>query len=314
MEYPKEPRKAPFPIIPFAGFALLAAMALSLYIFGFYEATKASFAASVVFILVLAGFVYQVGKEGHELFKIKKYIPTLGKTNIWEFLAVLGASIATYFISKNLGQGGVVASSILGLAGSFVLPRFAVPLFCGSFVGMASPLAYESYTYISIAGSLAGIVFALGKGVFDGFGGKLGTIAFLGCLGTSLLGGIQLQSSPIPSWDVGSLILIYSVSGAVLAYVLSIRFGKGPVTGSAFVGLVAGILLPAVYGAELGKALAVVVFCASFVGMSSAARLGSEVLIALAGLACGLVYIYASPWLGGAGGKLGTLADRKSVV
>jgi hypothetical protein len=110
------------------------------------------------------------------------------------------------------------------------------------------------------------------------------------------------------------LILIYSVLGAVLAYVLSIRFGKGPVIGSAFVGLVAGILLPAVYGVELGKALAVVVFCASFVGMSGAARLKSEALIALAGLVCGLAYIYASPWLGGAGGKLGTLAFGAAIA
>lgn len=42
--------------------------------------------------------------------------------------------------------------------------------------------------------------------------------------------------------------------------------------------------------------------------MSSAARLRNEAEAALAGILCGLAFILALPWLGGAGGKLGTLA------
>jgi membrane associated rhomboid family serine protease len=79
------------------------------------------------------------------------------------------------------------------------------------------------------------------------------------------------------------------------------------------VGILAAILLPSLYGADPGKMLAVVVFCASFVGMSAKARLSSELQIALAGIICGVLYIYTSPWLGGAGGKLGTLAFGSSI-
>lgn len=300
--------------LPVLGFILLGAAGLSLYLFGFYEATRRSLLLAALFSLLIAGFVYQAGKEGRELFKVKRISSSLGWKNIQEFTAVLGSALATFFLVRNFGMGAVLASSFVGIAGAFVLPSFAVPIFCGSFVGMASPAAYETYLCMVIAGSVAGVVFALGKGVFDGFGGKLGTTAFIGCLATSLLRGIPLHASPIPSWDVGLLILLYALLGAVLAYVFSIRLGKGPVLGSAFVGLAAALLLPPIYGAELGKSLAVVAFCSSFVGMSSAARLENEGIVAMAGLACGLAYMYASPWLGGAGGKLGTLALASSIA
>lgn len=300
--------------LPVLGYILLCAAGLSLYLFGFYEATRDSIILALVFSLLIAGFIYQSGREGRDLFKVKRIVLTLGMKSLTEFAAVLGAALLTFFLVRNLGMGAVLASSFVGLLGALALPTLAVPIFCGSFVGMASPAAYESYLCMVIAGSVAGLVFALGKGVFDGFGGKLGTMAFIGCLATSLLRGIPLQASPIPSWDVGLLILLYAMLGAVFAYALSIRLGKGPVLGSAFVGLAAALLLPPIYGAELGKSLAVVAFCSSFVGMSSAARLENEGIVAMAGLACGLAYMYASPWLGGAGGKLGTLALASSIA
>jgi hypothetical protein len=296
-----------------AGFLFLAGIVIVLFALGFFEALQAFVPASIFIALVLVGLWFGIFTEGRILLVEKKLASTIDMRTAYEALAVLGGALATYFLSKTLGYGAVLASGLVGLLGAILLNSYAVPIFCGSFVGMASPAAYDSYSCILIAGTIAGIVFGFGKGVFDGFGGKLGTTAFLGCLGTSLIRGITLQSSPIPTSDIAVLVIVYSVAGAVLAYAISIRLGKGPVVGSACVGILAAILLPSLYGADPGKMLAVVVFCASFVGMSAKARLSSELQIALAGIICGVLYIYTSPWLGGAGGKLGTLAFGSSI-
>ena len=299
--------------IAFIGFFLLAGVVLALFALGFWEAIHA-FAPLAIFIaLILVGLGFGVFTEGRILLVEKKLASTINSKSAYEFLAVVGGSLATYFLSKTIGLSAVLASSLVGLLAAILLNSYAVPIFCGSFVGMASPIAYDSYMCILIAGVCAGALFALAKGIFDGFGGKLGTIAFLGCLGTSFIRGIPLQSTPVPAMEIAVLIVLYSLLGAVLAYSMSTRLGKGPVLASACVGLCAAILLPPLYGAELGKTLAVVVFCASFVGMSAKTRLLSELQIAVAGIICGVLFVYTSPWLGGAGGKLGTLAFGSSI-
>jgi hypothetical protein len=58
----------------------------------------------------------------------------------------------------------------------------------------------------------------------------------------------------------------------------------------------------------VGSLLAAAVFCASFVGMASEERLPSGGRIALAGLVAGAVFVYTTPYVGGSGGKLGTIA------
>jgi len=66
-------------------------------------------------------------------------------------------------------------------------------------------------------------------------------------------------------------------------------------------------VLPALFP-EIGGSLAVMAICASFVGMSAATHFPNVVPMAIAGLFLALIFIYSSPYLGGAGGKLGTMA------
>ena len=51
-----------------------------------------------------------------------------------------------------------------------------------------------------------------------------------------------------------------------------------------------------------------VVICASFAGMSGKNRFPHTWLMLIAGLFSGLVFMFSLPSLGGAGGKLGTIA------
>jgi uncharacterized membrane protein HdeD (DUF308 family) len=106
---------------------------------------------------------------------------------------------------------------------------------------------------------------------------------------------------------VGQQIILTSVIASVVTYLVNVKLGKGGVIASGLVGLVGGLVLPVAFPA-VGATLATVCICASFAGMSSKARIANEALMAVAGVLVGLVFMYSSPYLGGAGGKLGTTA------
>ncbi|MCP9199947.1 hypothetical protein MKO06_08520 [Gramella sp. GC03-9] len=68
-----------------------------------------------------------------------------------------------------------------------MLRELPVALYCGAFAGMTSPLVAGSYSFIILAGLMSGIILAISKTSFHGFGGKLGTIAFGGVCCVSLI-------------------------------------------------------------------------------------------------------------------------------
>jgi len=226
-------------------------------------------------------------------------------TDALNFLAVFVGAVLTYWIS--IDMGAVVASALVGVCAATLFKAQAVPAFAGSFVGMASPELF-GYSGIVLAGVIAGLVFVAGKRVFNGYGGKLGTTAWSGCLLAAFILGRPLLSAPVPTWELGWLLVLYSVAGAVLTFVLSVRFSQGPVMASSLVGLSAGLLLPSFHGPALGTTLAVMVFCASFAGMSGTVRFQRAYWMVPAGVICALAFMYSAPFLGGAGGKLGTIA------
>ncbi|TVR68396.1 MAG: hypothetical protein EA427_10830 [Spirochaetaceae bacterium] len=218
----------------------------------------------------------------------------------------LGATV-TYWISIDLGHGAVIASGLVGVFAAVLVKPYAVPAYCGAFVGMSSS-ALLDWPGLMLAGVIAGVVFVLGKHVFNGFGGKLGTIAFAGAVFAALITGSPLLSSPVPGWDVGRLLVMYCIFGAVLTFVISVWFGQGPVLASAIVALAAGVLLPSLHGVESGALLAIGVTSATYAGMSGTNRFEKAYWMVLAGLLCALIIMYTSPFMGGAGGKLGTTA------
>ena len=287
------------------GFLLLAATVGLLYYYAFTVATSEN--PSVAFVIGIAGMFLLYGFYLEKDAVTAPWKGPLFQTNdLYLFCSVFAGGVISYWLNVNLGLGAVVAAALVGVLADTLVPSYAAPLYCGSFVGMASPKVLNS-TQLLLAAALAGVIYVLAQDVFNGFGGKLGTIACAGCMLSALLSGKALLSGQVPSGDVSQKIVVTAIQASVVAYFLNVEMGKGAVMGSAVVGLFGGLVLPAMFP-EVGDTLATACICASFAGMSSKARVPNEALMAVAGVVVGLVFIYSSPHLGGAGGKLGTTA------
>ena len=253
---------------------------------------------------VLAGSVGAL-VEGERLFGAVDD-PGFGIADAADGLAVPAAAVITYVLNVEAGLGPVVASALVGLVAGVALPEVDASAYCGTFVGMASAQVFPAFEYVALAGALSGAAYVATDDLFAGFGGKLGTIALFGCASVVALTGAGFGSGdPLPLSNAWPIVPV-ATAGAVAAVVASLRLEWGAVVGSAIVGLVAGVALPAV--SQTGETLAAVAFCASFVGMSSTDRLRSEVHVAVAGGLCGLVFVAVATVFAGAGGKLGTIA------
>ncbi|MFU8786265.1 MAG: hypothetical protein ACNA7U_03380 [Candidatus Izemoplasmataceae bacterium] len=223
-----------------------------------------------------------------------------------DILMVVIGSFLTYIIHINTPFCIVLSSGLIGILAALFVKKYQVALYCGSFVGMSSPLLLGIYPFI-LASLLAGLIYILVKDVFNGYGGKLGTIALSGALITSLIAGTPFLEGTVYTLNQQLLIIFFSTFAATITYTLSIRFNQGPVLASGFVGFFLGAVLRFA-SATNGLMLAIVVIGASFAGMSNQARLKDERFVALAGVLFGLIFIFSAPFFGGAGGKLGTIA------
>lgn len=261
---------------------------------------------AVPILVVFGAMLFSIVREGGQLVRgrISRALPSLGPT----LAAVVAGSFATVYLARPVGLGVVLASALVGTGAAIIAPKWAVAAYCGSFVGMLSPESYPALYQLVVATLAAALLFWAGSPVFGGYGGKLGTSAFFGCIVAAWLTGAPLQDASLPTRQLALLILLVSALSAASAYVLSIRCKQGPVLGSSLVGLFAGFVLPWLPAEMQGNVLAVVAFCASFAGMASRERLPTESHALLAGLLAGGIFVFASPSLGGAGGKLGTIA------
>ena len=299
-------------------FTIFAGFTIALFVFQIIGTSGYSHLLCGVAALVVGGLLFAVIHE----WRLRRPTSTpdeFSVDDIGSFAAVVVGALATFGLSIYLELGAVVASGAVGLVAAVVIKRHAAAAFCGSFVGMSSSLVLPTLGCVALAGTIAGVVFVLGKRVLNGFGGKLGTTAMIGCLAAATLLGQDLAGGAIPSGPLVWWIVGYSAIGAVITYVASIRWRLGPVAASAIVGLAAGLLLPYVHTAVDGGLIAVAVFCASFAGMSAAERMSSgripgEVWMTLAGVLCGVAFVYTAPYFGGAGGKLGTIAFGSTIA
>jgi len=294
------------------GGLLLLGKAIILFIVSIFESLRnEGFGLISLLIFLLTGLlIFEGYKEIKNKISSGKY--TKGdESERWfiklaDFFAVVVGAVVTFYLNNHVGLGAVVAAGIVGILGYVVAPKYEVPIYCGSFVGMSSASVYD-FDHLLIASVLAGIIFVITKRIFKGVGGKLGTVALIGGVLTAVITGREFTKSSLPGWEVGLLIIIFAVIGILATYTLNVRYGKSPVLSSATVGLTGGLVLPEIFP-EIGQILALVVICASFAGMSSKERLPNEFYAIIAGMFCGIIFIFSAPYFGGAGGKLGTIA------
>ena len=295
-------------IVPLIGYVVLSVFVLLLFGSSFYVAWDVHvIIGGVVLMVIMVGLLSQIALEYRRLPYVDP-APLFSQANLFNFGAVFLGAISTYIINIDVGLGAVTASGLVGVISALVAPAYGVPLYCGSFVGMTSAQFLLDHVELGIAGLIAGAIYVITTGVYDGFGGKLGTIAFAGCITTGMCLGREFMGVPIPPWRIAGQIILYAVLAAVITRWLSINRGHRAVMASGAVGLIGGLLLPRLYPVGAGDTLAVVVICASFAGMSATSRFPKLWPMLIVGLFTGIAFVYSMPVLGGAGGKLGTLA------
>ncbi len=297
-------------ILSIIGYAVLSFITLLLFIVSFGESLNHNHAMSVFKLLVLLALAYKLFMEGRDALVKNNHSLRVSfdkKDAFFTFASVFIGTLVTFVINTELGLGPVVAASTVAILATLIFPKYDVPIYCGAFVGMACPFIFYNYILISIAGTAAGIVFIISKKVLNGYGGKLGTIAFTGCVTTTLISGVTPGADPIPVQETHLPLILYSAAGAVLTYLLNNRLKNSPVISSGIIGLIGGLFLPIIHP-QYGLMYAIMVICASFAGMSAISKVPNEALIILAGISCALFFIYTSSYLGGTGGKLGTIA------
>lgn len=286
------------------GFAALSLMGSYLYVSTLFAAFPGNILGSVVVALTLAAGIVAILNEIPQINAAKRV--NFGLPSLKILFSVVGGALVSYSLSVHLGLGSVIASGLVALFAGILIPSIGPAVTCGAFAGMASSRLL-GYPGILLAGSIAGLAFALSSDLFNGFGGKLGTIAATGtCLAAAITGKSFLESKFLDA-SLAAPIIATAIVSSVLAYYVNNMAGKGGVVASGMVSLLGGLVLPAAFP-KTGGMLAAVCACGSYVGMSSKARIPNGLYAAVAGGLTGAAYFLGAPVLGGAGGKLGTTA------
>jgi len=288
------------------GFSILALAVLALLVSTLIEAWVYHYSGGLVGILALLGAAVAIFHEAKHLAQKKNQEHDLLDL-IFQGVAVVAGSMAAFAVTQELGLGAVVSASLIGLIASLVSPKTSVAAYCGAFVGMTSDILFFNYYEVALAGLIAGLVFILTIDTFNGFGGKLGTIALVG----TALTGLSLQREfiifPVADLQTNAAMMAVAILATPLTFYFNISRKHGPVLASSIVGITAGLVLPVIYP-QIGPTLSVVAICASFAGMTSQDRCPTFWHILITGFFTSVIFVYSTPLLGGAGGKLGTIA------
>jgi hypothetical protein len=126
--------------------------------------------------------------------------PIHHRTNLHEHTLIVvwipvGALIC-YYLNHHLHFGPVISAGIVGTTASFIpainaksayLKQLPASFYCGAFIGMTSLNIASSIYFVLAASFFAGALLLVSKSLFNGLGGKLGTIAFTAVTITSFL-------------------------------------------------------------------------------------------------------------------------------
>jgi hypothetical protein len=260
----------------------------------------------------------------------------LARVRTVDIACSLLATLATFFLSRDLGVQPVVAASLVLITiGVAVQPlglvdgRAARAGFAGVFVGLIGPSITVPWYWVALSGALAGVLWSLvGPSIMPGFGGRIGLVAFMSSVVAygiaDFLGGkgnvtLLPPTDGLPTWTVVPV----GVAAALVTWTL---YNRTSLHYLACIGIPAlvvssGIALAPNLGAQ-GAVLATAWLGGAALAGTTSARLPNAAWIFVAGLLyAGLMVRFTGPYQGHAGvigvlaliGELGTFALRRAL-
>lgn len=285
------------------GFVVLLAVLIYAYTTVIFEPkeTVLDIFYGLFFLLMGYGLIRQFIKE-------KETINKVSFKNL-DGLAVIIGVFTTYLLNHFLSIPVVLASAFIGLIGSLLIKKYQVALYCGSFAGMVS-LSLFGFFEVSILAIVCAFIFIVTKPLFKGYGGKLGTIAFLSSL---IVHSIFNDNFIVLSLDLNIfLILLTTILGVCITYYFKYFLKVSSVLASALPSLLFGLLFSYAFSSHIDYV--VVFFSASFIGMSSKERLPNIWYVLLSGVVLGIIYDIFIEFFNGLGGKLGLMAMLSVII
>jgi hypothetical protein len=216
---------------------------------------------------------------------------------------VILGTIITYELTNIFSLSIVVSSALVGLVGYLISNKYSIAIYAGSFAGMSSYLIFNRFEILFVA-IVAAIVFQIVKNVFNGFGGRLGTIAFIATATTGLIFN-KSSLAAHHSYDVW-LLFLFSVTGVLISWIIHNQFNKSPVIASAVPGLIIGLIFGQIFK-EL-EVYSYIFFTATFVGMASNFVIKNIYQSLFIGVILSLIFLSFFHYFNGFGGKMGLMA------
>lgn len=277
--------------------------------------TTGHYLVSAFKVIVIIFLLYEIAVEWFVYHKPKKILfkeKVLSKNELYTFIAVFFGAVGSYLLNHNFQLGAVVASALIGILGAILIKKYAIPIYCGSFAGMVSSVLVEDLVLIILVALFSGILYTLGSETFKGFGGKLGATAYFGTLLGSFFYDTFAYTMTETYISIEHEVFIVFIVGALGTYLINKYLDTGAVLASALIGISGGLIQPNLM--QSGSALAVALFCGTFIGMSKPAKLSSRLSVIIASLIGSTIYLYTASYFAGLGGKLGLIAFGSSVA
>lgn len=257
---------------------------------------------------IIISFLFFIGAY----FIIKESVKVPSKKIIFlsfESLFVFLGVVITFEFAKVNYITAVIASAFVGLFASLFIRKYATPIYCGSFSGMSSAIIFNRYEIILVA-LLCAIIYAFFITILDGFGGRLGTIAFFSSSITSLIFG---KTTLMESVSINSFLLILvSIAGILIPLVIQRVLKQTSVFASAFPSLFLAFIISII--APEQSVYSAVFFTASFVGMSSQALISNYYKSLIIGVIVAFIFLTFFNHYNGFGGKMGLMAFISLVI
>ncbi|WP_353892992.1 hypothetical protein PRVXH_002395 [Proteinivorax hydrogeniformans] len=147
-------------------------------------------------LLAVVGILYAIGVYHHvQEIEMMSRSGNMDKRIQMILLAVCGTFLA-FFLGADpdileapaLGLNPMVGSGIVGILAAQFLPKdLAVVAYTAAFAGMSCATVLSNYSMVLLAGILVGVIFIKVQPIYNGYGGKLGTIAALSVLITTMI-------------------------------------------------------------------------------------------------------------------------------